>query len=94
VRRLCFRCTRCAGLRYEAWSAVTGELLFRDYRYPDDWAHLTREDGMRADMRVEWIRRLGTATKAPTRRSARVVSINGGRAAANGSRKSHARAAG
>ena len=37
VTRKCFRCTRCAMLRYEAWSAVTGDLLFRDYRQPEDY---------------------------------------------------------
>lgn len=37
VQRVCFRCTRCHMLRLEAWSPVTGSLLFRDYRQPDGY---------------------------------------------------------
>jgi hypothetical protein len=33
-----FRCVRCKMARYEAWSKVTGDLLFRDYRIPNDYS--------------------------------------------------------
>jgi hypothetical protein len=66
VRRLCFRCTRCTLLRYEAWSAITGDLLFRTYQYPEDY-HLPRDESNRHLMRVEWVQRLGTYQRGPTR---------------------------
>jgi hypothetical protein len=38
VKRLLFRCTRCKMLRYEAWSPITGSILFRSYVRPEDFA--------------------------------------------------------
>lgn len=67
VRRVMFRCTRCGVRRAEAWSAITGDLLFRTYEYPDGYK-MSREDSGRTYMRMEWVRRLGTAQHKPTPR--------------------------
>jgi hypothetical protein len=49
VTRLAARCERCATMRYEAWNAITGILLFADYRYPPGYA-LARRDGGRSEV--------------------------------------------
>lgn len=38
VTRLCQQCERCDTVRYEAWNAVTGDLLFAYYKYPEGYA--------------------------------------------------------
>ena len=38
IIRLMARCTRCGTIRYEAWSTVTGEILFPPaYKYPEGY---------------------------------------------------------
>jgi hypothetical protein len=35
---LLFRCTRCSMRRYDTWSGVTGDLVDRAYRQPDNYS--------------------------------------------------------
>ena len=55
VIRLCQRCERCTTVRYEAWNAYTGEILFAYYKYPAGYAI----DGeiKRAQLRKEYLSR-------------------------------------
>lgn len=34
VRRLAHICVICGAIRYEAWNAITGDILFVSYKYP------------------------------------------------------------
>ena len=55
VTRLCQRCERCSTTRYEAWNAITGDILFAYYKYPHDYK---LEGGVtRAQLRKEYLRR-------------------------------------
>lgn len=78
TRRITFRCTECHTVREEAWSAVTGDVLFRTYTNPQGYK-MAAEDGKRTAMRVEWVQRLGTlqheATRKPRRSNGKVVNI-------------------
>jgi hypothetical protein len=38
VARVCKRCERCGTIRYEAWSRLTGEILFVNYKYPQQYS--------------------------------------------------------
>lgn len=42
--RITLRCARCATIRHEVWSSVTGECMARYYTYPDGYS-TTRWDG-------------------------------------------------
>jgi len=56
VARLAQRCERCQTIRLEAWNRFTGEILFADYRYPDDYS--LKGGGVKAwNVRVEYLER-------------------------------------
>lgn len=58
VARLAQRCERCGVCKYEAWSRVTGEILFTDYRYPDKYL-FKKGAGVRPwNIRVEYLNRV------------------------------------
>lgn len=50
VERLASRCEICGTIRYEAWSAITGEILFATYKYPPDYK-VSADPGARNDRR-------------------------------------------
>lgn len=87
VRMMEFRCTRCHTLRYEAWSKVTGDFLFRDYVYENaDEYRLAKDDSARTDMRAEFLRRWDPKKEDAPR--LRVVRNNGSTGNGNGKRAS------
>lgn len=60
ARRI-FRCWRCTTIRAEVWSKITGDLVIRQYYYPDDYSLYVVElaEGMtrRRLARLEYLRR-------------------------------------
>ena len=56
VARIAKRCTRCGTERYEAWSRVTLEILFVNYRHPQGYK-VTQGKVKPWDVRKEYLRR-------------------------------------
>ena len=60
-RRFTFRCIRCTTIRYDVYSTANGELMTRDYEYPDGY-HIGKFEGdgtLRMKLRVEMMVRKG-----------------------------------
>jgi hypothetical protein len=57
VDRRAKRCTVCGTIKFECWSAVTGEILFSDYRYPNGYKMGGKYAHNRRPFRKELIRR-------------------------------------
>lgn len=58
VARVAGRCDRCTTIRYEAWSKITGDLLFSHFKYPKGYglpgAHIKPKN-----VRKEYLGRVG-----------------------------------
>ena len=61
VARLAKRCDRCKTKRYEAWSRITGEILFVQYIYPKGYS-LVGEKASAREIRLEMIQRTLTVS--------------------------------
>jgi hypothetical protein len=50
------RCVICETERYEVWNAITGEILFATYHYPDGY-HVPKGKLKPKDFRKEFVKR-------------------------------------
>lgn len=58
VARVADRCERCGTLKYRAWSRITGDILFTDYRHPLGYL-FKKGAGIRPhNVRVEYLNRV------------------------------------